>query len=248
MKGFLTLLCYGLNRRSKDFFIIIYNIVFPLILILLLGYISTNFFKGDSSVTSNHYYTLVLLPYFIFCSIITMVYVAKDEKLYKTSYRFIIAPISNSALVLSKIVSCTIMVWICNLIVIVATRVLLGVNLGNSLPSLLLLFLTEAFMASAIGIFMGLSFKKFDTVQGILNIPINIFAILGGVFFPVGSLGDTFEKVSYISPLTWINKGVIAAVYDKSNTILLYSISLTLVLGLLFAVLSVTSFKKEAFL
>lgn len=248
MRGFLTLLSFGFQRRIKDFFIICYNIVYPLILILLLGYISTNYFKGDNSVTSYYYYTFVLIPFFIFTSIITMAYVAKDESLYKTSYRFIIAPIGSKAIVLSKIISCTIVVWGCTGALMIITRFLLGVKVGANLTLILMLFFTETLMASAVGIYLGIAFKNFNTLKGILNIPINIFALLGGVFFPVGSLGNTFEKVSYISPLTWINRGIIAAVYDNNVLILIYAIAITLILGVLFSILAVTSFKKEAFL
>ena len=248
MNGFVKLTWYGLRRRMKDFFIIIYNIVFPLLLILLLGYLATNFFKGDSSVTSNDYYTLVQIPFYLLASIITVVYVAKDESLYKTAYRFIIAPIDNSAIVLSKILSCTIVIWICSAVNLLILRLLLGVNFGSSTPIILLMFFVETFMASAIGIYLGICTKNFRIVQGILNIPLNIFGLLGGSFFPVGSLGDNFEKITYISPFTWINKGLIAAVYDNDIKILLYSIVVTLFVAVVFSVLSVVSFKKEAFL
>jgi len=248
MNGFIKLMAYGLQRRMKDFFIIIYSIVFPLLEILLLGYLATNFFKGDSSITSNHYYTLVLIPFYLLTSIITVAYVAKDESLRKTAYRFIIAPIDNGAIVLSKVLSCTIVIWLCGAVNLLIVRVLLGVNFGSSTPIILLMFFTETFMASAIGIYLGICIKNFGTIQGILNIPLNIFGLLGGTFFPAGSLGDTFEKISYISPFTWINKGLIAAVYDNDITILIYSIVVTLVIAIVFSVLSVISFKKEAFL
>lgn len=248
MRGFKALLTFGICRRIKDFFIIAYNIIYPLVLILLLGYISTNFFKGDDSITSNHYYTIVLIPYFVFSSIITMAYIAKDESLYKTAYRFIIAPIDKGAIVLAKIISCTLVIFLCTMVVMLVTRILLGVSFGSSLPLILVLFFVEALMVSAAGVYIGSSFKNFKVVQGILNIPIIIFALLGGVFFPVGALGETFEKVSYISPLTWINRGIISSVYDNNQSILLISIVITLILGILFSILSVVSFNKEGFL
>ncbi|MDP4088948.1 MAG: ABC transporter permease [Bacillota bacterium] len=248
MNGFANLLAFGLRRRIKDFFIITYSIGYPLVMILLLGYISTNFFKGDSSVTSFQYYTLVLIPFTIFCSIITMAYVAKDESLYKTAYRFIIAPVSSKSIVLSKIISCTVVVWLCNMLLLIITKLLLGTHLGISAGAILFLLLAESLMASAVGIYLGLAFRNFKTLKGILNIPINIFALLGGVFFPVGALGPTFEKVSYISPLTWINRGIIAAIYDNNSTILQYATVITLIIGIVFTVLAVTAFKKEAFM
>lgn len=248
MNGFVNLMAYGLQRRIKDFFIITYNVVFPLLLIILLGYLATNFFKGDSSITSNHYYTLVLIPFYLLTSIITVAYVAKDENFHKISYRFIIAPIDNSAIVLSKIFSCTLVIWGCSIINLLVARVLLGVNFGKSTPLILLLFLTETLMSSAIGIYLGICIRNFDTIKGILNIPLSLFGLLGGSFFPVGSLGNNFEKITYISPFTWINKGLMTAIYDNNCTILFFSIAITIILALAFSVLSVITFKKEAFL
>lgn len=248
MEGFSALMAYGVRRRCKDFFILSYSIIYPLFLIFLLGYVTSNFFKGDTSVTSYEYYTLVLVPFFIFQNLVIMVYVAKDEQLYKTSYRFVAAPIGGKAIVLSKIFSCTGVMWICSLLVLGITKVILGVHLGGNYIGILILFLTEIFMVAAMGIYMGIAFKNFDTIKGILNVPINVFALLGGVFFPVGAFGATFEKLSYISPLTWINRGIIASIYDNNFTLLGSVIVVTLILGIVFSILAVTSFKKEAFI
>ena len=128
------------------------------------------------------------------------------------------------------------------------TRFLLGVNFGSNTPIILLMFFAETLMASAIGIYLGICIKNFGTIKGILNIPLSIFGLLGGSFFPVGSLGDKFEKITYISPFTWINKGLISVVYDNNDKILIYSIGVTLIIAIIFSILSIISFKKEAFL
>lgn len=248
MNGFANLMIYGLKRRMKDFFVIVYSVVSPLIMIFLLGYLATNFFKGDSAITSNHYYTLLIIPFYLLTSIITVAYVAKDESLRKTSYRFIIAPIDNSAIVVSKILSCTIVIWFCGIINLLVARILLGVYFGNNTAIIALLLFTETLMASAIGIYLGICVKNFSTIKGVTNIPLSIFGLLGGSFFPVGALGDKFEKVANISPLTWINRGLITAVYDNDYKIITYSIILTLLVAIIFSILSIISFKKEAFL
>lgn len=248
MSGFLNLMRYGLSRRLKDFFIIVYNVVAPMLFVLLLGYLATNFFKGDASINSNEYYTITMLPFYILTSIITVAYVAKDENFHKTSYRFIIAPVDNSSIVLSKIFSCTIVILFCNLLNLLIAKLLLGVDFGRGTLTIILMFLVEGFGASALGILLGICIRNFSTIKGIINIPISILGLLGGVFFPAGSLGATFEKVSYISPFTWINKGIISAIYDGNYKILMYSIVVSLLLGIIFSVLSVALFKKEAFL
>lgn len=248
MNGFVNLMSYGLKRRAKDFFVIIYSVFFPLLMILLLGYLATNFFKGDSAITSNHYYTLVITPFYLLTSIITVAYVAKDESLRKTAYRFIIAPIDNAAIVISKILSCTIVIWLCSLVILLVTRIVLGVNFGVSTSIIMLMFFTETLMASAIGIYLGICIKSFGAIKGIINIPLSIFGLLGGSFFPVGSLGNNFEKITYISPFTWINRGLITAVYDNNYKLLIYSIIITLAIAMVFSILSVFTFKKEAFL
>lgn len=248
MRGFLTLFNFQIKRRLKDSFIIGYSVIFPLILIGVLGYISQNFFDGKDGISSFNYYTLVLIPLCIFMGMITITYIAKEESSFKVSFRFITAPIDNTAIVFSKIITSTIAMSLWNVIVIILTKIMFKANFMGKGIQVILLLTCETFMVVALGILVGLCIKDFMAVKNILNIPISLFGLLGGAFFPIGSLGRNFEIISYLSPLTWINKGLISMIYDNNFTLYFISIVLTLVLGIIFSIVSMKFFKKEAFI
>ncbi|HBF6514168.1 TPA: ABC transporter permease, partial [Clostridioides difficile] len=92
MRCFLTLFKLGIKRRSKDFFILFYNIVFPVIIIVLLGYLTSKSYGKE--FTSYNYYTIVTIPFCVLMGIISVSYVAQDEKISNTSYRYMISPVS----------------------------------------------------------------------------------------------------------------------------------------------------------
>ena len=103
-------------------------------------------------------------------------------------------------------------------------------------------------MSVSMGIFIGLSTKNFMTVKNFVSTPILLMALLGGSFFPIGSLGKVFETISYISPLTWINRGIFMILNDNNANIYFISLIITFILGVIFTFLSIKLFKKEAFI
>lgn len=84
MKNFVPLFMLGLKRRSKDFFIIFYSVVFPIAIIALLGYLTSTSYGRD--FTSYEYYSIVMIPFCLLMGITSVAYAAVDEKRMKTSY------------------------------------------------------------------------------------------------------------------------------------------------------------------
>ena len=117
MVAFITLLKANINRRIKDGFAVGYNIIFPLLLIGLLGFVCKRSFK-DNLVTGYQYYGMVLIPFCIFLSIITAAYAGKDDAYANTADRVLIAPVSVFAIVLSKIIAETIVFMLCSVLVL----------------------------------------------------------------------------------------------------------------------------------
>ncbi|HBG8704241.1 TPA: ABC transporter permease, partial [Clostridioides difficile] len=120
MRCFLPLFKLGIKRRSKDFFILFYNIVFPVIIIMLLGYLTSKSYGEE--FTSYNYYTIVTIPFCVLMGIISVSYAGQDEKISNTSYRYMISPISIVDLVISKLFSCTAVLSICNLVTLVVLK------------------------------------------------------------------------------------------------------------------------------
>ena len=90
MNTFFPLLKLGIRRRSRDFFIIFYTVVFPIVIIALLGYLTSTSYGTE--FTSYEYYSIVIIPFCLLMGVTSVVYAAADEKdensipLYDSSY------------------------------------------------------------------------------------------------------------------------------------------------------------------
>lgn len=248
MNGFITLFNLGMKKRIKDSFLIGYGVMMPFFIIAILGYMGKNYYSGENGITSYYYYTLAVIPLCTFMSSITLIYTAREESLHKCGERFIIAPIGKEAIVLSKIIPSTISVTIYNIILMLACRFIFKVDFKGRFIEITILVFVLAFMSHAVGTFIGLCTKDFMTIKNIVSTPILIMGVLGGSFFPIGSLGKVVEIISYISPLTWINRGIFIMLNDNSMKIYTIALILILVLGIIFTISSINNFKKEAFL
>lgn len=246
MNQFSTLLRLGLKRRSKDFFVLFYNIIFPTIIILLLGYLASTSY--GITFTSYHYYTIVMIPFCNLMGIITVSYAAQDEKLLHTAYRYIAAPINKKEIVLSKFASCAIVLSICNSITLLIATFLFRFNFHGNLHRVILLLICETISVTGIGLYLGLACKNLDTLRNFLNIPIIIFGFLGGAFFPVSSLNPALSFIIKLSPLTWINRGIIACIYNNQTQMISIISGVLLLIGLIMTALTIGFFKKEAFI
>lgn len=248
MSEFNALFKLNMKKRIKDSFLIGYGVTFPIMLILILGYMATKYYSGENGITSYYYYSMVTIPFCTFLSSITLIYVAREESLHKCVERFIIAPIRKSYIVLAKIIPATISMAVYNLILLLICRIILKINFNGRFLEVYILIISLGFMASALGTCIGLCTKDFMAVKNIVSTPILIMAVLGGSFFPTGSLGILFEKFSYISPLTWVNRGLFMMINDDIINIYITSLIMALVLGVIFTFASIKAFKKEAFL
>lgn len=248
MDGFITLFNFGMKKRIKDSFIIGYGIMMPLLMIVILGYMATNYYTGENGISSYYYYALVTAPLCTFLNSITLIYVAREESNYKCGERFVIAPISKISIVLSKIMPSTISISIFNVILMVICKLLFKVDFRGRFLEVILLLTMLAFMSCAMGTCIGLCTKDFMTIKNFISTPILIMGVLGGSFFPIGSLGKVMEIIGYISPLTWINKGIFTMLNDNSIQIYIIALILMLSLGILFTAGAIKMFKKEAFL
>lgn len=246
MKQLSVLLCHDMKHRAKDGFLIGYNIIFPIIMILLMGYLLHGSY--GKTFTSYHYYSIVMLPFCVSMAIITAAYAGKEEAYHKTASRLLFAPVTYSRIVLAKLLSCTVLISVCNLIVLLFAQLALHLPVGRKIVPVTFLLTTESFCICAIGIFIGLGMKHFILVKNFLNIPICAAAILGGAFYPIGTLNPTFDLWIKLSPLTWINRSIFFLIYDDNYSLLWQIAGSCLLIGGVFTVLAIKLFKKEEFI
>ena len=246
MTAFYAELKLNIKRRMTDGFAVGYNIIFPVIMIFLLGTLCKGLYKGE--VTSYQYYSIVMIPFCILMGIVTVAYAGKDDAYAKVAQRVLISPITKEAIVMSKVISCTIVFSICSLLVYGITSFFFPAHNGKSIVAIGILLLSISFFISAIGTVIGLGMKNFLSMKNIMTIPICIFAILGGTFFPMGSFQTDIQILVNSSPITWINRSLFLSIYDQ-NQGLVSRISVILILaGMVCVFIAVKTFRKEEYI
>jgi ABC-2 type transport system permease protein len=242
----LKLCCQDMKRRYKDGFFIGYNLLFPVLLIALLGYLTN---EGYGSIfTGYQYYSVVLLPFCVLLSIITAAYAAKEEAYRKTAVRFLFSPVSRAQLVLSRLLSCSLLLSGCNLLVLVVARLLFGLPVMEHFIPIAALMTAISLAVCSCGLFIGYGMRNFILVKNLINLPVIAAGTLGGSFFPLGSLNPVMEFAIKLSPLTWVNRSIFLCIYDGKESLLWKTTIISILVGLVFTALTVILFKREEFI
>ena len=246
MTRFKVLFISNLKRRIMDGFSVGYNILSPLLMIWLLGLLCKNMYQ-DELLTSYQYYGVVTIPFCIIMSIITAAYAGKDDAFANTADRILLAPVSDAEIVCAKILAEMIVFAGCSLLVLLVVNVFSYIGSYKELGAIGLCYLSLSFVTACIGTFLGLGMKDFMKMKNILNIPVMIFAILGGCFYQFGTLNKPLQFVLNLSPLRWVNRSIFLLIYDK-NCISFYRLNFVLIgIGGIFMLLAITCFKREEY-
>lgn len=246
MAGLFNLFCYDIKRRMKDSFLIGYNIIFPIVMIILLGYLTSE--NYGRKFTGYHYYTFVMLPFCISMAVITAAYVGKEDAYKRTAARILFSPVNPAHIILAKQFSCTIVMSCCNLFVLLFSLLAFKLPIRHYILPLTGFLAAESFTVCAIGLFIGLGMKNFIFIKNILNIPICVAAVLAGAFFPIGTLNPRLAFIIKLSPLTWFNRSMLQVVYDGENRSMINTAMISIVIGIGFTILTVCLFKKEEYI
>jgi ABC-2 type transport system permease protein len=86
----------------------------------------------------------------------------------------------------------------------------------NAIPQLFILFGLIELFSVGLGVMFCCIFKTEAMANQILSIVINIFAILGGLLFPMDGYGKIARAISSISPAKWLVKTAFAMIYDSN--------------------------------
>lgn len=241
-----SFLKFQIGRRAKDGFSVGYNVIFPLVLIGLLGVLTKNNFSQQ--VTSYQYYTVALITFCASMSVITAAYAAKEEAYQKTAIRILMAPIEYKGIVFVKIVSCSIIFSICNCFTFILCGLIWKLPFGHEWLFILLLFIAMSYVVAGIGVIIGTGMNNFLLIKNVINIPIALFAVAAGAFYPFSSLHPVVKCLINLSPLTWVNRSIFAVLYDGQYSLILTVIVIHIIAGTICFALANRVFKKEEYI
>ena len=245
MERFYGLLRRNLKRRMTDGFAFGYNIVFPLVLIGVLGVLLRGSFPEQ--ITSYQYYAVVMIPFCTCMGVVTIMYAGKEDAFAKTGERVMMTPVSKVEIVSTKVFAGTLILGGCACLVYAVARGFFGLP-GEGMAEILLFYFLLSFAVSGVGTFLGIAMKNFMVLKNVVTIPISILGVMAGVFFRVGSSSLVVERILSCSFLRWGNKALFLAMYDGDGTLIRRISVICVCIGSISMLGAVKRFRKEEYI
>ena len=155
---------------------------------------------GAQSVGSFQYYAVAMGVMFLLMTVTVLVGVMLEEKEHQVYGRQFTTRLVPSQYLLGKFAGLFIVCFIQLSIIVVGTRLFLGVSWGDSLGGLLFTMLSFTMSASGFGILVGSFFNKAESFNNIGSIGTQVFAALGGSFAPFYLFPEWMVQVSQVIP------------------------------------------------
>lgn len=245
--NFINIVKFDIKNTIKNPMLLIVNTLLPIILIGTIGFIARGGY-GSENISSYDYYGVTLMIFTGIMLSMTAANVFMEETVRRGNTRIVYAPVSKTEIYLSKLLASYIVGAISYTIIMLLGQYLVGINFGRkNILYIIILINVLSFFGCCLGILFCCIFKSEQGAIGVMQIPILIFVFLGGVFFPIASLGKTVEALSNISPLRWITQCAFQVIYDNDFSMYLPSIVITLFAAVICIVLCQIIFKPEEY-
>jgi len=99
------------------------------------------------------------------------------------------------------------MIFVQFIVLITFGQIFLRLNFFSSPGATLILSITSCAFVASLGLLIGILAKMPEQTAVFALIPMFLFAGLGGAWMPIDMLGETVQKVSKFTPVSWIMTG-----------------------------------------
>lgn len=214
----------------------------------LLNYSPENFVEKrtlprKSEPGALDFYGLSIMTMMIIYGAYISAYGIIEERKAGTLSRVTTAPVKKYEYFLGISIGSIAQIMIQNIIIIVIGYFLLGINYGTRPIAFGLIILSHSFMVVSLGFFFAINIKDSNVVNGLINIGAQILVFLGGGYFQLPESG-IMNTLSKLSPIYWVNNGLLEAVNLNSNNYVYPAIGITLGLGFILFIFSQIRFIK----
>jgi len=196
--------------------------------------------------SSLDYYTIAEIALIIMYAGMTGLFGIASEKNLKTRDRILICPVKKYEFLIGKTIGGVICTILQITIVILFSKYVLKANWGNDIFTVLLIFVSQIVMAISLGVGLGFIFKNENVANGVLNFMIPVIVFLGGSYMTVDGLGGkTFQAITYLSPVRWVNRSIFDVIYNNNYSKVSSAILINIGIAVIFIAISSLLFRKE---
>lgn len=207
------------------------------------SYVNTVGIKGRTLPSSIDFYGLTIMSMMIMYGAFISAFGIITEKNSGTLNRITVAPVKRHEFFFGITLGSIVQIMIQNIIIIVVGHYFLGVNYGTRPVAFGLILLSISFMAVAMGFCLAILVKSDRVVSSVISLSAQILVFVAGGYFELPSSGP-ITIISKLSPIYWVNNGLLEAVNSTRYQYVLPGIFVPLTLGLIMFAISQLSFRK----
>lgn len=170
----------------------------PLLLILIIGYLTSNDFS--QTITSYQFYSTAVMLFMYVGYGINSSFAFIDRYNKCGNMRLLFVPLRIQWIYLSHIVSETVFGGITAVINLILIQLLFGVSYSNLLL-ISITYIAIILLSNSVGILLSLIIDDAIIIEEIFTIAQVVLCIMGGCFFSIESIANVPSFVTYISPI-----------------------------------------------
>lgn len=193
--------------------IIIYLLIFPIVTFVILQFIMANEFSGE--ILASDYYGITVMIYFQLTMGTMISNMIMEESVKLPNMRIAYSLKNDRYIYISKIIALSFSDFFSILWYIVILKNFFHVDFGSNMCGVLVAYCCLGVFSTCLGTFLCILIKDESVCNNILGVIQLVLCALGGIFFPISSLGRIGVVVSNISIVKWINYGFGRYIYGN---------------------------------
>ena len=188
-------------------------------------------------------YTLFILPGLIMMNTLTNATANTSSsmlqmKLLQQLPDLLTAPLSGLEISLAYIIGGTVRGMVNGILVMILGMVLIGMPVHDPFGTIVFIFLVS-WAFSSMGLLLGQLSESWDQLAMMQNFFLTPLSFLGGIFYSITMLPDWAQTLSYINPIYYMINGIRFTILGVSDSNVLISYGMAIILTLGFTVSSV---------
>jgi ABC-2 type transport system permease protein len=193
-------------------------------------------------------YTMFILPGLIMMNTLTNASSNTSSsmlqmKLLQQLPDLLTAPLSGFEIALAYIIGGAVRGMVNGILVLLVGVILIDLPIYNIGGTLLFLFLVS-WAFSSMGLVMGQIAESWDQLAMIQNFFLTPLSFLGGVFYSIKMLPQWAQNLSYLNPIYYMINGIRYTILEKSDSSVITSFWMAIVLTLFFTGLAMVFMKS----
>ncbi len=208
-------------------------------------YVKEKSLNANKAPGSMDYYAVAVTTMIALYGAMGASFLLRGERTRNTAVRLATAPITKAEIFLGKIIGSIVLNLLSLLLIVAVSSLLFNANWGEHLGLVIVILLSEVFLAVSFGLGVSYMAKTGEASRTIILIVVQLASFFGGAYFKIDNPDGFMKLVTNLSPLTWANSAINKIIYNNDLAASLQVIGLNLGVAVIFLTIAIVAFKRR---